>query len=131
MGGAKQTEPVYKVLLFLKRRPGMSVEAFRDYYENTHAKLGEKYARGLLRYVRRYLDPVGGEELPFDVITELWLNDRATAEAIAQRTAENQPPPEVLEDEKLLFDRSKLRVATVVEHVSVLEGVDTKPATST
>jgi EthD domain len=49
-----QTEPapVYKVLLFLKRRPGMSVEAFRDYYENTHSKLGEKYSRRLLRYIR-------------------------------------------------------------------------------
>ena len=42
-------QPVYKVLLFLKRRPGMSVEAFRDYYENVHSKIGEKYSQGLLR----------------------------------------------------------------------------------
>ncbi|MGB8502487.1 EthD domain-containing protein [Mycobacterium sp.] len=130
MSGANETKPVYKVLLFLKRRPGMSMEAFRDYYENTHSKLGEKYSRGLVRYVRRYLDPVGSEELPFDVITELWLQDRATAEAIAAHTAKNQPPPEVLEDEKLLFDRSKLRVATVVEFDSELDGVDTDPATA-
>lgn len=117
-----QTEPapVYKVLLFLKRRPGMSVEAFRDYYENTHSKLGEKYSRGLLRYIRRYLDPVGEEELPFDVITELWVSDRATADAIAAQTAKNAPPPDVLEDEKRLFDRSNLRVATVVEFDSSL-----------
>ncbi|HEX9175012.1 MAG TPA: EthD domain-containing protein [Mycobacterium sp.] len=113
-------QPVYKVLLFLKRRPGMSVEAFRDYYENVHSKIGEKYSQGLLRYVRRYVDPVGGEELPFDVITELWLADRATAEAIATHTANNEPPPEVLEDEKRLFDRSKSRVATVVEFESAL-----------
>jgi hypothetical protein len=106
--------PVYKVLLFLKRRPGMSVSEFRDHYETTHVTLVEKYSRGLQRYVRRYLEPVG-EELPFDVITELWLTDRATAEAIAAHTAANDPPTEVLEDEHLLFDRSKMRVATVVE----------------
>lgn len=90
MGGANEAKPVYKVLLFPKRRPGMSVEAFRDYYENTHVKLGEKYSQGLLHYVRRYLDPVGDEELPFDVITELWLKDRAAAEAIAAQTAKDQ-----------------------------------------
>jgi hypothetical protein len=96
-----QTESaaVYKVLLFLKRRPAMSVEAFR-YYENTHSKFGEKYSRGLLRYIRRYLDPVSEEELPFDVIKE--------------------PPPDVLEDEKGLLDRSNLRLATVVEFDSSL-----------
>lgn len=115
-----RSKPVYKILLFLKRRPGMSVADFRDYYENTHVKLAEKYSTGLLRYVRRYLDPVGGEELPFDVITELWLDDRATFEAVAAFTAKNQPPPEILEDEKRLFDRSKTRVATTVEFDSAL-----------
>ena len=113
--------PVYKILLFLKRKPGMTVEAFRDYYENTHSKLGETHAHGLLRYIRRYLDPVGGEELPFDVVTELWLRDRATAEAIADHVARNQTPAEILEDEKQLFDRTKLRVAIAVEHESDLD----------
>ncbi|MEV0711220.1 EthD domain-containing protein [Nocardia aurea] len=111
---------VHRVLLFLKRRPGMSVADFRDYYENIHSKFGEKYSRGLLGYVRNYLDPVGDEELPFDVITELWVADRATAEAIAAGVARNQPLPEILEDEKQLFDRSKTRVATVVECRSTL-----------
>lgn len=40
----------------------------QDYEENTHAKPGEKYSRGLLRYVRRYLDPVTRNW--FDVITD-------------------------------------------------------------
>jgi len=29
----------YKILLFMKRRPGMSVESFREYYEERHAPL--------------------------------------------------------------------------------------------
>jgi hypothetical protein len=117
------TTPVYKILLFLKRRPGMSVEAFRDYYENSHVKLCEKHAVGALRYVRRFLDPVGGEELPFDVITEIWLEDRAVFEAVCEFTARNEPPPEIFEDELRLFDRSKSRTATVVEYESDLEAV--------
>lgn len=117
------TKPVYKILLFLKRRPGMSVEEFRQYYENNHVKLCEKYAVGARRYVRRFLDPVGGEELPFDVITEVWLEDRAVFEAVCELTAKNAPPPEVLEDEMRLFDRSKSRTATVVEYESDMEAI--------
>ena len=117
------TKPVYKILLFLKRRPGMSVEAFREYYESTHVKLCEKYAVGALRYVRRFLDPVGGEEMPFDVITEVWLADKAVFDAVCEFTAKNEPPPEVLEDELRLFDRSKSRTATVVEYESDMDAV--------
>lgn len=117
------TKPIYKVLLFLKRRPGMSVEDFRSYYETTHVKLCEKYAVGALRYVRRYLDPVGGEEMPFDVITEIWLEDRAVFEAVCEMTAKNAPPPEVVADEERLFDRTRSRTATVVECESDMDAV--------
>ena len=89
------SKPMYKVLLFLKRRPGMSVEAFRDYYETTHRVLGERGMTAGTRYMRRYLEPVAdsagrAEELPFDVITELWYEDRAIAEAVAARVAEGR-----------------------------------------
>ena len=50
--------PVHKVFIFLKRRPGMSTEAFRDYYENHHRPLMEPYLRGLAGYVRNYLNPL-------------------------------------------------------------------------
>lgn len=121
MSSEGKTEPVYKVLMFLKRRPGMPLDVFRDYYETTHAKLGEKYLTGVVRYVRRYVDPVGVDELPFDVITEVWLRDRTTAEAIVDN-ATSTPPPELLRDEEFLFDRSKSRVATVVEYDSLIAG---------
>jgi len=52
----------YKILLFLKRRPGMTLEAFRDYYENHHAPLCEKYASGVSRYMRRFLIPLPNPE---------------------------------------------------------------------
>ena len=114
-------EDNYKILLFMKRRPGMTFEAFRDYYENQHAPLCVKYASGISRYVRRFLTPHpnpetgASEELPFDVITELWFADEAIFRGTVEYLATSIMPDEVVEDEKRLFDRSKTRMATLVE----------------
>jgi hypothetical protein len=112
---------VYKILLFLKRRPGMAPEAFRDYYENVHVPLCLKYSRGVSRYFRRYLDPMPdpatgeAQELPFDVITELWFDDEAIYRATVEFLSGGSLPQEVIDDEERLFDRSKSRFATVEE----------------
>jgi hypothetical protein len=119
-------ENSYKILLFMKRRPGMTFEAFKDYYENHHAPLCEKYASGISRYLRRFLTPhrnpeTGAtEELPFDVITELWFEDEAVFRGTVEYLATSIMPDEVVADEKQLFDRSRTRMATVVEHESAL-----------
>ena len=82
------TTEVFKLLIFLKRRPGMSLEAFRDYYENFHRKIGENYKAGVCRYVRRYVQPLPNpatgqtEELDFDVVTETWFDDPAIFKAV-------------------------------------------------
>jgi uncharacterized protein (TIGR02118 family) len=116
----------YKILLLMKRRPGMSVEAFRDYYENHHAPLCEKYTTSVKRYIRRYIDPhphpetgpVG--ELPYDVITELWFDDEALFNGTLAYITTSIMPEEIIADEKKLFDRSSFRIATVVERESDL-----------
>jgi hypothetical protein len=117
----------YKILLFMKRRPGMSFEAFRDYYENNHVPLCEKYASaGVKRYLRRFLTPHpnpdtgASEELQFDVITELWFEDAAIFRGTVEYLSTSIMPAEVVEDEKQLFDRTKTRMATVVECESAL-----------
>jgi len=119
-------ESNYKILLFMKRRPGMTFDAFRDYYENHHAPLCAKYASGISRYVRRFLTPhpnpeTGArDELQFDVITELWFEDEAVFRGTVKYLATSIMPDEVVEDEKRLFDRSRTRMATVVECESAL-----------
>ncbi|MFT3967591.1 MAG: EthD domain-containing protein [Sphingobium sp.] len=119
-------DAAYKILLFMKRRPDISVEAFRDYYETRHAPLAEKYSRGISRYVRRYLDPQDhpetgpAGELPFDVITELWFEDEAIFRGTVKYITSTIMPDEIVEDEKNLFDRSSFRIATVVERESSL-----------
>jgi len=111
----------YKILLFMKRRPGMGVEAFRNYYEHHHVPLALKYASGITRYVRRYIEPQPhpetgpGDDLAFDVITELWFDDEATFDGTLKYLTTTVMPEEIVEDEKNLFDRSSMRIATVVE----------------
>ena len=120
------SDTAYKVLLFMKRRPGMSVEAFRDYYETQHAPLCETYTSEVTRYIRRYIDPLPHPETgpfddpPFDVITELWFEDEAVFKATLAYITTTVMPDEVVADEKNLFDRSSFRIATVVERESKL-----------
>ena len=111
----------YKILLMMKRRPDISVEAFRDYYENKHVPLCLKYASSVKRYLRRYIDPQPHPEtgpvteLPFDVITELWFDDEKVFKGTLKYITTTIMPDEVVQDEKNLFDRTSFRIATVVE----------------
>jgi uncharacterized protein (TIGR02118 family) len=115
------TKTYYKILLFLKRRPGMTVEEFKDYYENRHVPLCSKYTSALSRYIRRYLTPhpnpdTGAkDELPYDVITEMWYEDEAAYRTAVEYLSTSIMPDEIVADEKNLFDRSKIRMATIVE----------------
>ena len=54
---------MFKQVVLLKRRPGMTTEEFKHYYENYHSKLHERVGKGepfmptAQRYVRRYITP--------------------------------------------------------------------------
>lgn len=111
----------YKIFLFMKRRSDISVADFRDYYENRHIPLCMKYMSGVKRYFRRYLDHQphpetgSGEDLGYDVVTELWFDDKAVYEGTLKHLTTNIMPDEIVNDEKNFFDRSSFRTATVVE----------------
>jgi uncharacterized protein (TIGR02118 family) len=105
---------VHKLLIFARRRAGMSREDFRDYYENRHVPLALNYSAGLKHYVRRYLEPTPGIAEPdFDVVTELWFADRATVDAVLGVMARDAMPADVIADEHNLFDRSSFRFYAV------------------
>lgn len=113
----------FKILLFMKKRPDITVEAFRDYYETRHAPLAEKYSQGVSRYIRRYVEPqVHPETGAFtdgpDVITELWFEDEKIYRATLAYITTSLMPDDIVEDEKNLFDRASFRIATVVERES-------------
>ena len=117
---------MHKILLFMKRRPGMSTEDFRAYYENHHAPLCLSGGATMSRYVRRYVEPQPHPETgewtdpEFDVVTELWFDDEATFRATLGHLTTTVMPAVITDDEAKLFDRSSFRIATVVEHESDL-----------
>jgi hypothetical protein len=120
MSAAAKTQ--YKMLILIKRRPGMPFEEFRDYYEQRHCKFGVDMAAtvGMCRYTRRYLEPISGGEFDYDVLTECWFDDRAKFEAVIGAMAKGQLSPEIVQDEQRFMDRSKTRFFTVTERESDL-----------
>ena len=73
-----------KVVTLLFKRPDLSAEEFRDYYESHHRFLGEKYlSPHALKYMRRYPILAGdGAETPgFDVMMEVWFDNYYSMEA--------------------------------------------------
>jgi len=48
-----------RVFVLLKRRKDLSFEQFREHYESSHAKLGEKYFGHLFASYRRNYIPSG------------------------------------------------------------------------
>jgi hypothetical protein len=114
-------KPIYKILLFLKRNPELTVEEFEEMYEQVHAPFCEKMmGPGACRYQRRYIRFIGAPHanvtgLEYDCLTELWFTDRAEFELVADRLAQHKMPEEVLPYEARLLDRPNIRVATAIE----------------
>lgn len=115
-----------KLICLLKRKPGMTRDAFIERYERVHAKLGEKHVPNAVRYVRRYLEAVPGlftgdmVEPEHDVITELWFADRAQFDIAMHRLAIPDVVAEIVEDEEQIFDRPRHRMFVVNERESVV-----------
>ncbi|MBN9519835.1 EthD family reductase [bacterium] len=77
-----------KILALVKRKPGMSVAAFREYSLGRHAELDLRLP-GLRRYVQGHL-PDGWYEVgepPFDSVAQLWFDGAAEAAAALESDA--------------------------------------------
>jgi uncharacterized protein (TIGR02118 family) len=67
-----------KLILFVKRKSGISHEEFRQHYESCHAPLAwSKLSGKLVKYKRNYLSSFPGLPEPiYDCITEFWFADK-------------------------------------------------------
>jgi len=100
------------LVTLLKRRPGMSQKEFRDYYERYHRLIGEDVlAPYAVRYVRRYLTPLDGEDrdCDFDVVMEIDFPDDATMARFFESTSDPQISQRIAKDEAMLFDTNRIR----------------------
>jgi EthD domain len=130
---------MFKVMMLLKRKPGLSLEEFIERYERDHVPAVEKYASHIQHYARHYLHPgshvLHGDivvEPEYDVITELWYDNRAAFEE-QQLSLRGRPDTvaTVIADEESLFDRGRSRTVFVEDHVSTLDRPGADHFTST
>jgi hypothetical protein len=116
-----------KLVMPMKRRPGMTIPEFREYYETKHRLIGEKYLKGYAtRYFRRFLNALpdrSGElyDPEYDVILEIWYPDEETFQACNERLSLPDIVAEIREDEEKIFDMRYMRSYLTEERESDLE----------
>jgi hypothetical protein len=121
-----------KLMVLLKRKQGMSMKEFMDYYETNHARIGERVAGGLaVKYIRRYLIPMRDmiaveppKEPEFDVAMEMWFESREKYDAMIKLCAEPDMVKLIVDDESQFLDRTKRLFVSVEEHDSELPPVE-------
>lgn len=107
---------MFKMIMLIKRKPGMTLEEFKNYYETRHVKLAKEMAKGTSPsrvYIRNYLTPVPGPwtrggEPPFDCVTELCYEDeKHFRNHMASLTADKERVALSANDELNFVDQSK------------------------
>jgi uncharacterized protein (TIGR02118 family) len=112
---------MFKVIALLTRKPGISREAFIDYYETRHVPLIWSLFPYIAEYRRNFVDLTGaiistGTTPPdFDSVTELWFHDRAGYDAMLNAHATTDAGDKIAKDEENFLDRSKTRFFIVEE----------------
>jgi hypothetical protein len=68
-----------KTIVMSRRRPVLTRDAFREYYETRHAPLAIQHVR-FTKYVRNHL--IAPSNAEFDVVSEFWIADPAEIRAL-------------------------------------------------
>lgn len=98
-----------KSVCLLSHRPGSTREAFREYYETSHSRLGSRYFP-FSKYVRNHVLS-SSTEVDFDVITEFFFDDGVDIAGVHSGRVR-----EILdEDERRFMDQSLIRPAGAEE----------------
>lgn len=125
--------PAVKQISLLKAKPGMSRDAFIDYYEKQHTALAMKVLTKngkpiFAEYSRSYPVPGGGFDLShvksppapvdFDVITQIWFWTEADYQEFLRQCGDAEISRALSADEKNLFDRNAITTFRADERIS-------------
>ncbi len=119
-----------KLVLLLRKKDGLTKEQFIDYYENRHVPfIGTLVGEFPTAYRRSYVnwehpisamntaifrdgDPMAG----FDVVTEIWLKDEATMNAMFAKAQQPDIAKAIADDEENAFDRAATKMFITQEY---------------
>lgn len=120
-----------KIVIFMKKKPELSREQLIDYYENSHVPLIMKHTGSyMLDYRRTYPDwddPISFSksydfnddmtpDRDFDVITEIWVKDRGTMNAMFSAAGAPELVKLVQADADQFRVQSSVRTCITEEH---------------
>jgi EthD domain len=115
---------MFKIMAFLTRREDIETRAFIEYYETRHVPLIRSLAPTPIGYRRSYLVRgdelnIEGDEIGFDVVTELVFPNRSAYLAWGRALAASSAgEPVISDDEARFLDRARTKAYVVEEHVS-------------
>jgi uncharacterized protein (TIGR02118 family) len=102
-----------KLIFLFKRKPGTTLQQFRDYYEHKHAPFAVKllpyfksYKRNYIRHDQDYRPGGIGAKIDFDVVTELTFASAGDYERMRQALADPAIHGQIVRDEENFMDRS-------------------------
>lgn len=109
-----------KVIALLRKKEGLSREAFIAYYETRHAPLIHSLLPHIADYRRNYVDRDGAfssavAAIDFDSVTEMRFASRAHYDAFLAVASEPEVAARIAQDEENVFDRAATRMFVVDE----------------
>ena len=112
---------MFKIIAFLKRREGISLAEMKAHYEERHLPLALSTFPQIIRHSRNYVDHGSArfgpdaEHVGYDVISEIWFEDRAGFEAMAAVLADQEASAALHEDEQRFLDTARCGMMIVEE----------------
>lgn len=117
-----------KIILLVKRKPGLTPEQFREHYENRHVPLALKLLAGFESYQRNYVrhdltyrpphltgTPI---EPNFDVVTEMRFRTEDDYRKMVARLADPAIQLQIAEDSERFMDRGSMQMFFVDEEIT-------------
>jgi len=112
-----------KIVILIKKKPGMTRDAFINHYETSHAVIGKrmlghlwtKYVRNYPKGLMEYQPEDNSVDDSYDAVTEIWLKDEAAMAEMARIINIPENNKLIIEDEEKFQDRVKTRLLIVDE----------------
>jgi len=120
--------PLLKLTFCLRRRPGLTLAEFQDYWVNSHGPLVRRLqpALGMVRYVQVHrldtdladgMRKVRGAPEPYDGVAELWWESEESFRAARNNPGAREAGRLLLEDEARFIDLANSPLWFNREHV--------------
>jgi EthD domain len=114
-----------KILVFNKRKDGVSIEEYRNHYETVHVPLAHSLFPSVAAYRRNYVDfestaradtraGVSTTGPDFDSVAEVFFASWEAFEAFRDRSANPEVRAQVLADEEKFLDPSAIQRVVVI-----------------